>query len=214
MLENKKFRFYGNLVYYLVKILEKTMKIEQVFPKEFNKDRNYVMALWHNKVVMTLLGTGFIKRKVALASPTKDGELISVPLEKYGTEMVRGSSDKNPARSLLKLIKKVKEGCTVGTPVDGPRGPRYVVKSGMLYVSQKSKVPLVPIGVAYEKKWIFEKSWDKFELPKPFSRAVIIYGEPYFIDENANLEVESLLLKEKIDDLDRKAELKIKNKEL
>ncbi len=212
MWENRKYRFYGNLVYYLVKFLEKTMKIEQIFPKEFDKNRNYVMAIWHNKVVMTLLGTGFLKRKVALASPTKDGELISVPLERYGTEMVRGSSDKNATKSLLKLIKKVKEGCTVGTPVDGPKGPRYVVKSGMLYIAQKSNIPLVPIGVAYEKKWIFEKAWDKFELPKPFSRAVVIFGEPYFIEKNADLLDEALLLKEKLDNLDRKAELQIKNK--
>lgn len=202
---NKKYRRYGILLYYVIRFIEKTMKIEEIYPEGFNKSENIVLAFWHNKLVMTLFVLKFLKRRVGLASPSKDGELISVPLERYGTEMVRGSSDKESVKSLIKLIKLVKEGCTVGTPVDGPKGPIYEVKPGMLYIAQKSGKPIVPMGVAYSKRWVFEKSWDKFQLPKPFSKAVAVFGEQYYIDADADLALEALVLKDKIDALDKKA---------
>lgn len=206
---NKKYRRYGILLYYMIKFIEKTMKVTEIYPENFNRDENFVLAFWHNKLVMTLFAPSFLEKKVGLASPSKDGELISVPLERYGTEMVRGSSDKESVKSLLKLIKKVKEGYTVGTPVDGPKGPVYEVKPGMLYIAQKSGKPLVPMGVAYSKKWIFEKAWDKFQLPKPFSKAVAVFGEPYYIGRDADLALEALVLKDKINDLDRKAAVEL-----
>lgn len=206
---NRKYRKYGELLYHIIKFIEKTMTITQVFPENFDKDENFVLAFWHNKLVMTLLGTGFIKKKVGLASPTKDGELISVPLERYGTEMIRGSSDKESVKSLLRLIKKVKEGYTIGTPVDGPKGPIYEVKPGMLYIAQKSGKYLVPMGVAYEKAWIFQKAWDKFQLPKPFSKAVVVFGEPYIISPDADLQLEALVLKDKINEMDKKAKIEL-----
>lgn len=206
---NKKYRRYGEILYHIIKFIEKTMKITQVFPENFDKDENFVLAFWHNKLVMTLLGTGFIKKKVGLASPTKDGELISVPLERYGTEMIRGSSDKESVKSLLRLIKKVKEGYTIGTPVDGPKGPIYEVKPGMLYIAQKSGKSLVPMGVAYEKAWVFNKAWDKFQLPKPFSKAVVVFGEPYIISPDADLQYEAQILKGKINEMDEKAKLEL-----
>ncbi|MGL4402833.1 MAG: lysophospholipid acyltransferase family protein [Fusobacteriaceae bacterium] len=206
---NRKYRRYGELLYRIIKFIEKTMTITQIFPENFNKDENFVLAFWHNKLVMTLLGTGFIKKKVGLASPTKDGELISVPLERYGAEMIRGSSDKESVKSLLRLIKKVKEGYTIGTPVDGPKGPIYEVKPGMLYIAQKSGKCLVPMGVAYEKAWVFKKSWDKFQLPKPFSKAVVVFGEPYIISLDADLQLEALVLKDKINEMDKKAKIEL-----
>lgn len=206
MEEQRKYRVYGNLLYYILKIIDSTVKITQVFPENFDKKSNFVLAFWHNKLVMTLLGVKFIEKKVGLASPSKDGELISVPLEKYGTELIRGSSDKESVKSLIQLIKKVKEGYTVGTPVDGPKGPIYEVKPGMVYIAQKSGVPIVPMGVAYSNKWIFKGAWDQFQLPKPFSKGIVVLGEPYYVSKDANMEEECQKLKEKIDLLDEKAE--------
>lgn len=206
---NKKYHRYGTLLYYVIRFIEKTMKITEIYPENFNKDENFILTFWHNKLVMTLFVAGFIKRRVGLASPSKDGELISVPLERYGTEMVRGSSGKDSVKGLLLLIKKIKEGGSVGTPVDGPKGPIYEVKSGMLYLAQKSGKPIVPMGVAYSDKWVFKKAWDKFQLPKPFSKAVAVFGEQYYIDADADLALEALVLKDKIDALDKKAAVEL-----
>lgn len=209
--EKRKYRIYGELIYYIVRFIEKTVKIKEVYPPNFNKDDVYVVPFWHNKLAMSLLGAKFLKKRVGLASPTKDGELISVPLERYGTFMIRGSSDKESVKSLIQIIKKVKEGYSAGTPVDGPKGPIYEVKSGMLYIAQKSKKMLLPMGVAYEKKFVFEKAWDKFQLPKPFSKCVAVYGEPYYIDEDADLEIERVKLKKILNSLDKEAEKIIEN---
>ena len=100
----------------------------------------------------------------------------------------------------------------MGTPVDGPKGPIFQVKHGMIYISQKSGVPIVPMGVAYSKKWIFNKTWDKFQLPKPFSRGVVIFGTPYNVELGADMELECLKLKKKIEELDERAEKILDNK--
>lgn len=205
MEENKKFRMYGLLLYYVVKMLGYTMRIKKIMSDKFNPEDVFILTFWHNKVVMVLLTISFIKKRIGLSSPSKDGELITVPLEKFGTEMIRGSSDKDSVKSLIKLIKKVNEGYRMGTPVDGPKGPIHEVKSGMVYLAQKTGKAIVPLGAAYDKKWVFKKSWDKFELPKPFTKAVVIYGEPYFVAKDANLEEECAKLKEKINELEKKA---------
>lgn len=209
--DKKKYRFYGKLIYYVVRMLEKTVNVKEILPPGFDKDGCYVIVFWHNKVVMTLFGAKFFKKRLGLASPTKDGELIAVPLEMYNINVIRGSSDKESVRSLITLVKKSKEGHTVGTPVDGPKGPIHQVKSGMLYIAQKSQKMVLPMGAAYEKKIVFEKAWDKFQLPKPFSKCVSVYGTPYYISEDADLEEESIKLKKIIDDLDIEAEKALEN---
>ncbi len=204
--ENKNFRMYGHILYYIVRCLEITLKIKVIYPKNFDKDRQFILAFWHNKLLMSLLTTRFVKRRVGLASPSKDGELISVPLERYGFEVVRGSTDKEAARSIRTLVKLVKDGKSIGTPVDGPKGPIYEVKQGLIYIAGRTGVDIVPMGVAYSRKWKFEKAWDKFELPKPFSKAVVVFGEGYKIPDDYDMDVECERLKNKINELEKRAE--------
>lgn len=206
MKEKNKFRFYGTLLYYVAKFLEKTLRVKEIFSEKYNPNEVYIYSLWHNKILIYLFAFKHVKKNVGLASPTKDGELIAVPCEKYGFEMIRGSSDKESVKSLIALLKKVKEGYNVGTPVDGPKGPPHEVKPGMVYLSQKSGKGILPIGVAYDKKWVFRKSWDKFQLPKPFSKAVVITGEPYYVPKDADIDEECKKIKALIDDMERKAQ--------
>ena len=128
------YKFYGLLVYYIIMLIKLTLKIEIIGKENMEEDKPYVLALWHNKVVATVLALGFIKKRAGLASPSADGELISVPLEKLGYKMIRGSSGKDSVKGLVQLIKAVKEGYTIGTPLDGPKGPRFEAKQGMMYV--------------------------------------------------------------------------------
>lgn len=207
--DSKKYRFYGKMIYYVVKILEKTITHKEIYPNGFNKDEPYVTVFWHNKLVFTFLGAKFMKKRVGLASPSKDGELVSVPLEMNGVYVVRGSSDKESVRSLIEVIKKTRDGYCVGTPVDGPKGPIYKVKPGMIYVAQKAKRKILPVGVAYKNKYVFEKAWDKFQLPYPFTKSIAVYGEPYYISEDSDVEMEMEKLKLKIDELDKKAQEEI-----
>lgn len=210
--ENKKYRFYGNVLYYILKFLFSTLKIKLINKGNIDINQAYIYCFWHNKLASPTMFFRNLKKKVALASPTKDGELISVPLEKLGYTLVRGSSDKKSVSSTLSLLKYLKKGYSMGTPLDGPKGPRQKAKKGLLYLAQKSGVSLIPLGVAYKKKWIFEKTWDKFEMPKPFSNICIFLGEEIKITRDENIDKLAELIEKKIEDANQKAEKYLEEK--
>ncbi|MEG1337553.1 lysophospholipid acyltransferase family protein, partial [Cetobacterium sp.] len=131
---------------------------------------------------------------------------------KMGFTIVRGSSGKDSIKSVLKLIKLVKNGYSAGTPLDGPKGPIYQVKPGMIYLAQKSEKAILPVGVAFSDKWIFEKAWDKFQMPKPFSKMVCIIGDPIFIPKEAEKEDYLDIIRDELLELDKEAEIKLGKK--
>lgn len=213
MSENKKYRFYGTLLYYILRSLFATIEIK--FINKGNIDvynETHVYCFWHNKLAMPTMFFKNIEKKVAMASPTKDGELISVPLEKLGYTLVRGSSDKQSVSSTINLLKYLKKGYSIGTPLDGPKGPKEKAKNGLLYLAQKSSTPLVPLGVAYQKKWIFEKTWDKFEIPKPFSKAYILVGEKINLNPDDDIEKFTEIIESKINEMNDLAEKYLEGK--
>lgn len=213
MSENKKYRFYGTLLYYILKTLFATMRIKFVNKENINiHNETHIYCFWHNKLAMPTIFFKNIEKKVAMASPTKDGELISVPLEKLGYTLVRGSSDKKSISSTISLLKYLKKGYSIGTPLDGPKGPKEKAKNGLLYLAQKSSVSLVPLGVAYQKKWIFEKTWDKFEMPKPFSKACILIGEEIKLNPDDDIEKFTEIIEIKINEMNDLAEKYLEEK--
>ena len=207
------YKFYGLLVYYIIMLIKLTLKIEIIGKENMEEDKPYVLALWHNKVVATVLALGFIKKRAGLASPSADGELISVPLEKLGYKMIRGSSGKNSVKGLVQLIKAVKEGYTIGTPLDGPKGPRFEAKQGMMYVAQKSGRPMVFMGAAYSKKWVLSKTWDKCQIPKPFSKVICVISEPFYLEKSIPVEDYKEIVEKKLNDINEVAENLIEDKE-
>lgn len=207
---SKKYRFYGLCLYYFIHLLNYTfsyIRIENTGEEKVNENiRPYIFCFWHEKLLSSSLAMRNLRRKVALASPSKDGELIAVPLEKMGFDLVRGSSDKQSVSSLLSLLKFLKKGYSMGTPVDGPKGPPYKVKHGLLYLAQKSGIPIVPMGGAFSKKWVFSKTWDHFQIPKPFSKIFYVLGNPIYLNKDSNLEEIALFLEQEINNLNEKAE--------
>ena len=207
------YKFYGLLVYYIIMLIKLTLKIEIIGKENMSEEKPYVLALWHSKVVATVLALGFIKKRAGLSSPSADGELISVPLEKLGYKMIRGSSGKDSVKGLVQLIKAVKEGYTIGTPLDGPKGPRFEAKQGMMYVAQKSGRPMVFMGAAYSKKWVLSKTWDKCQIPKPFSKVVCVISEPFYLEKSIPVEDYKEIVEKKLNDINEVAENLIKDKE-
>lgn len=204
------YRLYGLLVYYIIMLIKLTLKVEIIGKENMKEDEPYVLALWHNKVVATILALGFIKKRAGLASPSADGELISVPLEKLGYKMIRGSSGRDSVKGLVQLIKAVKEGYTIGTPLDGPKGPAFEAKQGMIYVAQKSGKPMVFMGAAYSKKWILSKTWDKCQIPKPFSKVICVISEPMMVSKDVPVEEYKEIVEKKLNEINEEAENLIK----
>jgi lysophospholipid acyltransferase (LPLAT)-like uncharacterized protein len=141
-----------------------------------------------------------------LVSPSKDGDLLEGWLQKLGYVVVRGSSRTKNVAGTKKLIRTINSGVCMGWGIDGPIGPIYKVKPGMTYLAQKLKVAIVPVGCALSKKWVFEKAWDRFEIPKPFSKTVFVIGEPIFISEEMDLPACNAALEKKLEAVQRQAE--------
>lgn len=203
----KKYRRYGTLLYYFIKLLSLSFSFHRIASERIREtEETYIFCFWHEKLLVTALSMRHVEKKAALASPSKDGELISVPLERMGFEMIRGSSNQKSVSSVISLLKYLKRGYSLGTPVDGPKGPAHKVKTGLLYLAQKSAVKIIPVGGAYTRKWILRKSWDQFQIPKPFSKIIYALGDPISVTEDMNLEDLALRLEREINHLNDIAE--------
>ncbi len=121
---------------------------------------------------------------VVMTSQNRDGEYIARVIRRFGFEAARGSSTRGSRGAIVECLRAVKDGKDLGLTIDGPRGPRYVAKPGAAYLAWKSGHPVMPFNISVEKKWVM-RSWDHFQIPKPFSRAVILLGEPIYVDAKA-----------------------------
>lgn len=118
-----------------------------------------------------------------MVSPSKDGEIVSTFLRKWGYKTIRGSSRRDAVKSSLEIMRVLQEGYCFGFAIDGPLGPRHKAKLGAVRMAQKLNMEILPIGSVCSRKWVFEKAWDKFELPKPFSTVVIYLNDPLTVPE-------------------------------
>lgn len=142
-----------------------------------------IYALWHDRIFLTSF---FFRDRgiVALTSQSFDGEYIARFIQRFGFGAIRGSSSRGGARALVEMIKAVKRGLPALFTVDGPRGPRYEAKLGAVILAKKTGNPIVPFVIEPQKFWTVN-SWDKMQIPKPFTRAVTIIGEPIYINSDA-----------------------------
>jgi len=202
--EQKKYKIIGSFIYYIMRILSKTYRVEKVISDEIVEE-SAIYITWHNKIIPLTTIMDKIKKKAVLASPSKDGELITVPLRKFGYKVIRGSSGRDGIKGLLQMIRDLNSGYAVGTPVDGPKGPIYKIKPGMLFLAQKSGKPIIPIGAASKNKWVLRKTWDKMEIPKPFSNIVCILGDPIYIGPDEDLKEVALEIEKTLINLDARA---------
>lgn len=200
------YKIYGLIIYYIIMLIKLTLKIEIIGKENMSGDSPYILGLWHNKVVSTVLALQFVKKRAGLASPSADGELISIPLEKLGFKMIRGSSGKDSVKGLVQLVRAVKDGYSIGTPLDGPKGPAFKAKPGMLYVAQKSGRPMVVMGTGFSKKWILSKTWDKCQIPKPFSKVICVISEPFEISKDIEISDYKKIVEKKLNDINNLAE--------
>lgn len=153
-----------------------------------NKQQPLLFAVWHGRMlyILQVYRRYRPERITVLVSQSKDGELISLLLKQFGVDATRGSSSRGGALGLLELMHKATEGYqVVAITPDGPRGPRYTVQPGIIAVASRSGALIVPI--TYSARW--KKvcaSWDQFLIPWPFSRIVVMCGEPIAVPAQAD----------------------------
>ena len=181
LLQLQIFIYIGLLI---VKIISSTYTIRiigtEIEKNILKKKQVPIYASWHQRFFPGISLFAARKPISIMISQSKDGELISRAVNNLGWYPVRGSSSKGGRQALREIKKLVHEGYKVGHIVDGPTGPLGVVKPGLLLIAQASGMPIVPVITSAEKKWVFN-SWDRFMVPKPFSRVIIRFSDEIII---------------------------------
>lgn len=135
-------------------------------------------VFWHNRVfTVPVIYRKFLRRRrgAVLTSPSGDGEILSLTMKRFGVDSVRGSSNKRAGAAMKEMVDRLRAArrYDIAITPDGPRGPVYRLQPGVVKVAQLTGVPVFPIHVRYEKCFTL-KTWDRFMIPKPFSRVHVV----------------------------------------
>jgi lysophospholipid acyltransferase (LPLAT)-like uncharacterized protein len=143
-----------------------------------------VMAFWHGRI---LPATYYFRRRgiVVITSENFDGEWIAGIIERFGYETARGSTSRGARKALLQLTRDMREGKPAGFTVDGPRGPARIAQQGAVWLAKATGNPLLPFHLEASSHWTL-RSWDRTQIPKPYSTIALVVGEPIAIPSEAD----------------------------
>lgn len=161
------------------------------------RDRPWVLAFWHG-TQWPLLAWPRRRRTVVLVSLSRDGSMQARALAVQGLKVVRGSSSRGGARGLAMLVRAMRHGgADAAFAVDGPRGPRGVVKGGAIVAARAAGAVLVPMAGVVHRGIVLQRAWDRFAIAWPFTRVDVALGSP--VDPRTALdprgEIETSLLR-------------------
>ena len=153
-----------------------------------------IYAMWHGRLLLLPYLYGHRGAHV-LTSRSRDGELVARWIRRFGLVPVRGSSSRGGADAVRLLARAIRAGREVVVVPDGPRGPREVLKPGVIALARLSGAPIVPTAVGASREWRL-RSWDEFRIPRPFARCVVRFGEPIRVSRAADRAGEEAARKE------------------
>ncbi len=141
------------------------------------KGRRWVLSFFHG-TQLALHALAKRRATAVMVSHSKDGQIQAAAMRSLGFVVVRGSSSRGGAAALAGMVRHVRGGGDAVFAVDGPRGPYGVAKPGAAAVAERGDALLVPAGCAAASAKVLVRAWDKFVLPRPFTRVVIVLGAP------------------------------------
>jgi lysophospholipid acyltransferase (LPLAT)-like uncharacterized protein len=143
-----------------------------------------ILALWHGRILPAI---GFFRDRgvVAITSENFDGEWIARIMQRFGYDAARGSTSRGGKRALLQMKRDMAAGKWTAFTVDGPRGPAYRAQAGAVWLAKATGNPVVPFHIEAARHWT-AKSWDRAQVPKPWSRVAIAIGAPLHVTEDAD----------------------------
>jgi lysophospholipid acyltransferase (LPLAT)-like uncharacterized protein len=195
------------ILYATLRLIAATLRYRIHDPYDFmvRKDADQVIyCIWHNRLALCMkLYFAFGRQRyqspglAGLVSASRDGAFLSSVLERFGVQPVRGSSSRRGGQALLELTTWAERGYDLAITPDGPRGPRYIVQDGAMSLAQVTGLPVVP--VSYYLQWKIQlKSWDRFQVPLPFSRCEVSAGRVIHVPREAT-EAERELLRQQLE---------------
>src|SRR4051812_2874131 len=146
--------------------------------------RQPIMAFWHGRI---LPSTYFFRRRgiVVITSENFDGEWIAGIIERFGYGTARGSTSRGAVKALVRLKRDMAAGKPAAFTLDGPRGPAKVAQPGAVWLARATGNPIVPFHIESSRHWT-AGSWDRTQIPKPFSTVAIAIGEPLEVPPDAD----------------------------
>jgi lysophospholipid acyltransferase (LPLAT)-like uncharacterized protein len=178
-------------VFWLVRLVGPTLRFEFVGKRNAVNRRETgqasIGAFWHRCIFPTLW---YYRNHgiVVMITMNFDGLWTSRVVEKLGYRVAQGSSSRGGMNALNAMAREVEAGWDVAFTPDGPRGPRYVAKPGPVMLARRTGKPVTVFYVGLSSAHTFEKSWDGFRLPYPFSRAVLVMAPPIHVSAGADSE--------------------------
>jgi len=152
---------------------------EEGFRNHFAQGGKAIVAIWHQRILIAMeYASRFGEYAPAvMISQSRDGELIADVYRRLNFRPVRGSSSRGGRQALAAMVADLAEHPAAVHVVDGPRGPRGIIKAGLISMAQLSGVPIIPFAISVNRAWVLN-SWDRFLIPKPFSTVFARFGTP------------------------------------
>jgi lysophospholipid acyltransferase (LPLAT)-like uncharacterized protein len=183
------------LIYLVVRCLSATWRFHwpkdnPLFKEQFEQT---IFCAWHNRLALCLPHYRQVRRRhpsrklAAVVSASRDGGMLARILELFGVQPVRGSSSRRGAQALLEMTTFAERGMDLAITPDGPRGPLYIVQDGIMSLAQLTGLPILP--ASYHVNWkVSVRSWDRFQIPLPFARVEVRFGETIRVPRDASEE--------------------------
>ncbi|HMF56651.1 MAG TPA: lysophospholipid acyltransferase family protein [Pyrinomonadaceae bacterium] len=198
--------------YLLIKLIASTVRFDvegwENWEEASRDGRIPIYTFWHNRV---FLATYFWQRRriVVMTSQSFDGEYIARFIQRFGYGAARGSSTRGGTGALVEMVRLMRAGSPTAFTIDGPKGPRYVAKMGAVLLAKKTGNPILPFTIAAEKYWTAKKSWDQFQISRPFTRAHVLIAPPIFVPpdaDEATLNAKRDELQQSLDNINRRSD--------
>ncbi len=197
-----------------LRLLAKTLRIEYVGADELlarlARGEQSIIAFWHNRAVMMPIASP-VPKLCIMNSQSRDGEIATRALARWGIRSVRGSATRGGAGGFMQLVNAYRAGYDLAVVPDGPRGPRYVVKPGVIHLARATGAPIYPATcVASRMRRL--RNWDRLIIPLPFARLLCMVGEPLQVPRHATdeeIEVLRRSLEDRLNAIGRAAQAQV-----
>jgi len=184
--------FIAAAVYSVIRILGPTLRYEVLgwhhAERVYAAKKQCIWAFWH-RIIIPIVWWYRNHGVVVMNTTAFDGQWTRKVIEWLGFGTAQGSSSRGGLRGLAVMARRLEERVDCAFTIDGPRGPRYVAKLGPVMLARKTGCPIMVFHIGVEHGKTFERTWDLFLMPRPFSRTVILFAPPIYVSADANAEV-------------------------
>src|ERR1700720_2480598 len=180
------------VVYSVIRMLGPTLRYEvlgwQHAERVYAARKQCIWSFWH-RVIIPAAWWARDRGMVVMNTTAFDGQWTRKVIEWLGFGTAQGSSSRGGLRGLAVMAKRLEEGVDAAFTIDGPRGPRYIAKPGPVMLARRSGRLIILFHIGLERAWTLNKTWDLFQIPKPFTRAVLVIAAPIAVGEDASREM-------------------------